>query len=43
MVAWSRMLAMLALLGLSACSVGMALSGKDNPDLGAVRMGAEHE
>ena len=27
-------------LALSACSVGMALSGKDNPDLGAVRVGA---
>ncbi len=25
---------------LSACSVGMALSGKENPDLGAVRVGA---
>lgn len=28
------------LLLLSACSVGMALSGKENPDLGAVRVGA---
>ena len=27
-------------LALSACSVGMALSGKDNPDLGAIRVGA---
>ena len=25
---------------LSACSVGMALSGSDNPDLGAVKVGA---
>jgi hypothetical protein len=41
MVVWSRVLAIVALWGLSACSVGMALSGKDNPDLGAVRMGAE--
>ena len=29
-----------ALITLSACSVGMALSGKENPDLGAVRVGA---
>jgi hypothetical protein len=28
------------LMVLSACSVGMALSGKENPDLGAVRVGA---
>ena len=42
MVWWSRMLAIVALWsGLSACSVGMALSGEDNPDLGAVRMGAQ--
>jgi hypothetical protein len=27
-------------LALSACSVGMALSGKNNPDLGAIRVGA---
>jgi hypothetical protein len=27
-------------LALSACSVGMALSGEDNPDLGAIRVGA---
>ena len=27
--------------GLSACSVGMALSGEENPDLGAVRIGAQ--
>jgi hypothetical protein len=31
--------AMLAAL-LSACSVGMAMSGKENPDLGAVKVGA---
>lgn len=37
-----RVLAMVALwLGLSACSVGMALSGEENPDLGAVRIGAQ--
>jgi hypothetical protein len=30
--------ALLAIL--SACSVGMALSGNENPDLGAVRVGA---
>jgi hypothetical protein len=42
MVWWSRLLAIGALWsGLSACSVGMALSGEDNPDLGAVRMGAQ--
>jgi hypothetical protein len=27
--------------GLSACSVGMALSGDQNPDLGAIRIGAQ--
>ncbi len=32
--------ALTALITLSACSVGMALSGKENPDLGAVRVGA---
>ena len=31
---------MALVLALGACSVGMALSGKDNPDLGAVRVGA---
>jgi hypothetical protein len=25
---------------LAACSVGMALSGEENPDLGAIRVGA---
>jgi hypothetical protein len=30
----------LALFGLSGCSVGMALSGSENPNLGAVRVGA---
>ena len=28
------------LAGLPACSVGMALSGSENPDLGAIRVGA---
>ena len=28
------------LAALPACSVGMALSGSDNPDLGAIRVGA---
>ncbi len=39
---WMRPLtgAAAALLMLSACSVGMALSGKENPDLGAIRVGA---
>lgn len=32
--------AMALVLALSACSVGMALSGEDNPDLGAIRVGA---
>ena len=37
-----RVLAALALWsGLSACSVGMALSGEQNPDLGAIRIGAQ--
>ena len=40
--AWLRALAMVTLLsGTSACSVGMALSGEENPDLGAVRIGAQ--
>jgi hypothetical protein len=33
-------LAGLALIALSGCSVGMALSGKENPDLGSVKVGA---
>jgi hypothetical protein len=33
-------LAGFALVALSGCSVGMALSGKENPDLGAVKVGA---
>lgn len=32
--------AMALVLALSACSVGMALSGDHNPDLGAIRVGA---
>jgi hypothetical protein len=37
----SRLLVSMALLGsLSACSVGMALSGNENPDLGAIKVGA---
>jgi outer membrane protein assembly factor BamE (lipoprotein component of BamABCDE complex) len=31
---------LVAAWSLSACSVGMALSGKDNPDLGAVKVGS---
>jgi hypothetical protein len=27
--------------GLSGCSVGMALSGEENPDLGAIRIGVQ--
>jgi hypothetical protein len=30
----------LVCLSLQACSVGMALSGSENPDLGAIRVGA---
>ena len=42
LVASLRALVVLALWsGLSACSVGMALSGAANPDLGAVRIGAQ--
>jgi hypothetical protein len=37
----SRLLVSMVLLGsLSACSVGMALSGNENPDLGAIKVGA---
>jgi hypothetical protein len=32
-------LAVAAVLPLTACSVGMAMSGKDSPDLGALRQG----
>jgi len=39
---WSRLLATLMIWSaLSACSVGMALSGRENPDLGAIRIGAQ--
>ena len=39
---WWRGVAVLVLWsGLSACSVGMALSGDHNPDLGAIRIGAQ--
>jgi hypothetical protein len=31
---------MASVIWLSACSVGMAMSGKENPDLGAIRTGA---
>jgi hypothetical protein len=37
----TRGLAAITLVGLlSACSVGMALSGSDDPDLGAIKVGA---
>ena len=40
--AWVRVLAMVALCsGTSGCSVGMALSGEEHPDLSAVRIGAQ--
>ena len=41
-IRWIRSLsaAIAALLLLSGCSVGMALSGKQDPDLGAIRVGA---
>ena len=41
-IRWMRSLsaAIAALLLLSGCSVGMALSGKQDPDLGAIRVGA---
>jgi hypothetical protein len=32
-------LAAFALIALSGCSVGMALSGKENPDLGSIKVG----
>ena len=32
--------ALLAMVALTGCSVGMALSGSENPDLGAVQVGA---
>ena len=41
-VGWMRSLsaAIAALLLLGGCSVGMALSGEQDPDLGAIRVGA---
>jgi hypothetical protein len=38
---WHALAIVIVWSGLSGCSVGMALSGEENPDLGAVRMGAE--